>query len=63
MALTTIKTWDHQYMGLINRGNVDLNNRDVMYRIKEGLITGPGAWTVVSSSDSVTADATDRWTD
>jgi len=73
MTLVAEKTWGKVLLGPIWNSNVDYNNRALLYWIKYGLIRnydnsgvgGAGAWTVVGSSDSITAgmDTVDRWTD
>jgi hypothetical protein len=62
MALPTLtKTWEYD----VNIGAIT-TNAEVLFQIKNRLVGGGATawttpWTVVSSSDSSTADNTDRW--
>jgi len=62
MATDLVKSYTRYDFGLSSTSitNVDEQNRDIMYQIKDNLVTNCGA-TVISSSDSSTADASDNW--
>lgn len=64
MAIDLVKSWVKYDDNLLDSSltNVDDQNREVLYRIKNRLITSCGV-TVVSSSDSVTSSASDNWSD
>jgi hypothetical protein len=62
MTITAEKTWNFQ-QAIADESVVGQTNRTQLWNIKEGFITGSGAWTVSGSSNSTTAgmDSTDRW--
>lgn len=77
MAVTPTKTWEYSVNHVMSGADVEARNKEIFLRLKEaltdtgspGFLDASGAalgsltapWTVVASSDAVTADATDRW--
>lgn len=63
-APVATETWNNLHVSVVGGGDEDERNRELMFKIKDALITGvdQGEWTVVSSSDHITADANDNWT-
>lgn len=59
-APVALETWNNIHVTAVG-ANRELRNRDLLFKIKEALITGNGAWTVVRSSNGVTADDSDNW--
>ena len=62
MGTDLVKSYTRYDFGLsdLSISAIDDQNRDIMYQIKDNLVTNCGG-VVVSSSDSSTADATDNW--
>lgn len=59
---TLAKTWQHSQVSVSALGSLALQNADTMFRLKNALVSfGTLPWTVVSSSDSSTAGASDKW--
>lgn len=79
MAITPTKTWEYSVNHVHSAANLTDRNRELWLKLKQMLTdTGsPGyldaaggalgsptsPWSVIASSDGVTADATDRWSD
>lgn len=66
MALPTLeKSWQFNVnQNLVSTGTVATDNANILYAIKNSLVTFADApWTVVLSSDGATSGASDKWTD
>jgi len=64
MTISAEKTWNFIH-AVAQESGADLTNQVQLFNVKQGLISGLGAWTVAGSSDASTAgmDAVDRWVD
>ena len=64
-GLTTEKTWNRTDVAGTTSSSYSLKHRSLMLAIKNALIAGTGAWSVIGSCDgsSYGMDAVDRWAD
>ena len=64
-GLTLEKTWNRIDRVSTTSSSYSIKHRTLLWEIKDALVTGTGAWTVLGSCDGSTygMDATDRWTD